>query len=100
MHVLWRRLAKEALKARNRLSFRVGSAVQEGICDVLLGIPGGGQGPERAMVKHCAEDIGYEYLDENLKSDRMEQLFSLTSIFSSGVFPIGRGFSKETVAFS
>jgi hypothetical protein len=60
MHVPWSSLGKKSLKARDRLPFVVESAVQEGICDVLLGIPSGGQGPKRAMVEHGTKDIGYE----------------------------------------
>jgi hypothetical protein len=57
--------------------FRVGSAVQYGICDVLLGIPSGGQGPKSTMVKHRAEDLCNGYWDEKLNLTQSISYFHL-----------------------
>jgi hypothetical protein len=42
--------------------------MQEGVCDILLGIPKCGEGPERTMVEQRAEDVRYECVRAGVSS--------------------------------
>lgn len=54
------RFGEKAFDTRDRFLIRIRSAVQEGVCDISLGIPGRSYAPERAVMEQCAKDIGCE----------------------------------------
>jgi len=51
---------EEAFDTGDGFLLRIRSAVQEGVCNPSLIIPGRGYAPERVEVEHCAKYVGCE----------------------------------------